>query len=130
MLIACSFHTPSQTPVLNQPETKIFDFQTSVVMKALVRVLTDKKFKINAGRTTGQSIETEWLLDGSYRSMALAEVVPLEKYRSQLKMSLLVQKKSFLGDAWQPKDEIDQTVYKDFMNEVLIECYRVLYDRR
>ena len=127
---ACVLNTPSQTPVLNRPETKIFDVQSSVVMKALVRVLTDKRFKVNAERTNQQSLETEWLQDGSYRSMVLAEVLPLEKYRSQLKVTLLLQKKPFLQESWQPMDKIDKTVYKDFMNDVLIESYRVLYDRR
>lgn len=98
-------------------------------MKALVRVLTDKKFKVNAERTSGQSLETEWLQDGSYRSMVLAEVFPLEKYRSRLKITLLLQKKTFLQESWQPMDKIDKTIYKDFMNDVLIESYRVLYDR-
>ena len=127
---ACGLNTPSQTPVLNRPETKVIDVQSSVVMKALVRVLTEKKFSINAGRTNGRNLETEWLQDGSYRSMVLAEVLPLDKYRSQLKVNLLLQKKAFLREAWQPLDRIDKTVYKDFMNDVLIECYRVLYDRR
>jgi len=126
---ACTFHAPSETPVLNQAETKIFDFQSAVVMQALVRVLTEKKFKVNADRTGRQSLETEWLQDGSYRSMVQAEVLPLEKYRSQLTITLLLQKKAFLQESWQPQDKIDKTVYNDFMNDVLIESYRVLYDR-
>lgn len=130
LFTACVLHSPTQTPVLNQPETKIIDAQSSVVMKALVRVLTAKKFKVNAERTNQQSLETEWLQDGSYRSMVLAEVLPLGKYRSQLKVNLLLQKKAFLQETWQPMDKIDKTVYKDFMNDVLIESYRVLYDRR
>lgn len=130
LLSACVLNTPSQTPVLNQPETKIFDVQSSVVMKALVRVLTDKKFSVNAERTNQHSLETEWLQDGAYRSMVLAEVLPLEKFRSLLKVTLLLQKKPFLQESWQPMDKIDKTVYKDFMNDVLIESYRVLYDRR
>ena len=108
----------------------MIDVQSSVVMKALVRVLADKNFKVNAARTNQQSLETEWLQDGSYRSMVQAEVLPLEKYRSQLKVTLLLQKKAFLKESWQPVDKIDKTVYKEFMNDVLIESYRVLYDRR
>jgi len=127
---ACALNTPSQTPVLNQPETKIMDFQSSVVMKALVQVLTEKKFVINPGRSHGQSLETEWLQDGSYRSMVLAEIQSLDKYRSRLKVRLLLQKKAFLKETWQPLDKVDKTIYKDFMNDVLIESYRVLYDRR
>lgn len=130
LFTACALNTPSQTPVINRPETKVIDVQSSVVMKALVRVLAEKKFSINAGRTNGRSLETEWLQDGPYRSMVLAEVLPLDKYRSQLKVTLLLQKKRFLQETWQPLDRIDKTVYKDFMNDVLIECYRVLYDRR
>lgn len=127
---ACTLNLPSQTPVLNQPETQIIDFQSSIVMKALLQVLTEKRFSINAGKTHGLSLETEWLQDGSYRSMVLAEVQPLDKFRSRLKVNLLLQKKGFLRETWQPVDKIDKTVYKDFMNDVLIESYRVIYDRR
>ena len=130
LFTACVLNTPSQTPVSNRPDTKIFDFQSAVVMKSLVRVLTDKKFTVNAERTNQQSLETEWLEEGPYRSMVQAEVLPLEKYRSQLTVTLLLQKKAFLQESWQSTDKIDKTVYKDFMNDVLIECYRVLYDRR
>jgi len=130
LFTACAQNTPSQTPALNQPESQIIDIQSSVVMKALLRVLADKKFKVNAERTNKQSLETEWLQEGSYRSMVQAEVLPLEKYRSQLKMNLLFQKKPFLQKTWQPVDKIDKTVCDEFMNKVLIESYRVLYDGR
>ena len=127
---ACVLNTPSQTPDLNRFETKIFDFPSSVVMKALLRLLSDKKFKVNAERSNGQSLQTEWLQDGSYRSMVRAEVSTLGKYLSQLKVNLQLQKKTFLQETWQPQDKIDKTVYNDFMNDMLIESYRVLYDRR
>lgn len=129
-LNACASNAPSRTPVLSQPETQIIDFQSSVVMKALLQVLTEKRFSINAGKTHGLSLETDWLQDGSYRSMVLAEVQPLDKFRSRLKVNLLLQKKGFLSETWQPVDKIDKTVYKSFMNDVLIESYRVIYDRR
>jgi hypothetical protein len=127
---ACVFNAPTQSSVLNRPETKIIDVQSSIVMKALLRVLNAKKFTVNADRTNGQRLETEWLQDGSYRSMVLAEVLPLGKYRSQLKVNLLLQKKAFLQESWQPTDKIDKTVYSDFMNDVVMESYRVLYDGR
>jgi hypothetical protein len=132
LFAACVPNTPSQTPDLNRFETKIFDFPSSVVMKALLRVLSDKKFKVNAERSNGhgQSLQTEWLQDGSYRSMVRAEVSTLGKYLSQLKVNLQLQKKPFLQESWESIDKIDRTVYNDFMNDVLIESYRVLYDRR
>jgi len=129
LIAACALNTPSQSPVSNRPETKIIDARPSVVMKALVRVLAVKKFKVNPERTNQQNLETEWLQDGSYRSMVQAEVLPLGNHRSQLKVTLLLQKKAFFQENWQPTDQIDKTVYSEFMNDVLIESYRVLYDR-
>ncbi|MEW6673582.1 MAG: hypothetical protein AB1427_17955 [Thermodesulfobacteriota bacterium] len=130
LFIACAFHTPAETPVLNRPETTIIDAQSSVVMKALLKVLADKKFIINAGRSDGQTIETEWLQDGPYKSLVQAEVTPIAKYRSRLKVTLLLQKKAFMKETWEPTDKIDKTVYMDFINDVLIESYRVMYDAR
>lgn len=127
---ACALDTPNQSPVLNRPETKVFNTPSSVLMKALERVLAEKNFKINTARTSRQHIETDWLQDGSYRSMVLADVSALDKYRSQLSLQLVVQKKAFFQEVWQPLDEIDKTVYANFLNDVLIESYRVLYDHR
>lgn len=130
LLGACVLHTPSRAPVLHRPETKLFDFQSSVVLSALQQVFADKNFTVNARRSNRQCLETEWLQDGSYRSMVIATVSELGKYRSRLTLHLLIQKKSFLQKSWQPVDEIDKTVYDDLMNNVLMESYRVLYDRR
>lgn len=130
LLSACAFNPPAESPLLNRPETSIIDVRSSVLMKALVRVLSEKKFVINTERSSGQNLETEWLQDGSYRSMVQAEVLPIDRYRSQLKVNLLLQKKTFLRESWQPMDKIDRTVFSKFINDVVIESYRVLYDGR
>jgi len=127
---ACVYHSPSLSAVPNEPESKVFEAQASVVMKALARVLNEKKFKVKAATADDRRLETEWLQDGSYRSRVLAEILPLDKYRSELTVYLTIEKRPFLRDAWEPLDKIDKTVYRDFMNDVLIECYRVMYDRR
>ncbi len=130
LFFSCSFQAPTQSLTANQPQKDIIDVQPPVVKKALLQVLDKKNFKINTARTDQQNFETEWLEDGQYRSMVQAEILPVSKYRTQVILNLLVEKKGLLQKTWQPENEIEKTVYSDLMHEIVMESYRILYDKR
>lgn len=130
LLLSCSFQAPTQSLTANQPQKDIIDVQPAVVTKALLQVLDKKNFKINTERTDQRNFETEWLEDGQYRSMVQAEILPVSKYRTQLILNLLVEKRSFLQKNWQPENDIEKTVYSNLIHEIVMESYRALYDKR
>ena len=121
--------TNRQEMVKNRPQKKVFRLKPNVVREAVERVLEDKKFILDSGQSNELRIQTEWLEDGGYRSMAVVDLKPLSKGQTQLKVHLLLEKKLLLRDEWEPMDEIGQDTYRLMLSDIEMECYRVLYDR-
>ena len=128
LLVCCAPLSDTPVAVVNRPETRILDLNSSIAMKALKRVLNKKNYTLNSGRTDPRQVETEWLQDGLYRSMVKAEVSPLAKGRCELTFHLILQKKTVWKKSWQPVKEIEAEVYDRFADDVLMEGYRLLYD--
>jgi hypothetical protein len=127
LLANCGPTSVLREPVPNKPETRVFDLKPSIVIKGVERVLKNKRFTLKAGRPDSRQLQTEWLRDGSYRSMVYVEVKPAGKGHSELTVHLILQKKKALKESWQPVDEIGRHIYDNFMDDVQIESYRVLY---
>jgi hypothetical protein len=62
--------------------------------------------------------------------MVQARVKPRGKNHSELTLQIHLQEKSMWKDSWQSLDKIGNRVYLDFFDDVRIEAYRALYDRR
>jgi hypothetical protein len=115
--------------VKNRPQKKVFKLKSNVVKEAVERVLEEKKFVLDSEQSNELRIQTEWLEDGGYRSMAVVDFKPLSKGQTQLKVHLLLEKKLLLRDEWEPMDEIGEDTYRLMLSDIEMECYRVLYDR-
>ena len=131
VLLACCTKPMShrQEMVRNRPEKKVYKAKPEVVREAVVRVLEKKKFYLDPGQSTPLHVETEWLEDGGYRSMAVVDIKPLSKSRTELKLQMLLEKKLVFQDKWKPMDEIGADTYKMILGDIEMECYRVLYER-
>ena len=121
--------THRQEMVKNRPQKKVFKLKSDVVKEAVERVLEEKKFILDSEQSNELHVQTEWLEDGGYRSMAVVEIKPLSKGQTQLKVHLLLEKKLAFRDEWDPMDEIGEDTYRLLLSEIELECYRVLYDR-
>ena len=127
-LTNCAANNPTRTNTGSRPETRAYDMKSSVVMKAVKQVLEKKQYTLNPERTNRQHLETEWAQTSSYRNMVKADVKSLAKNRTELAVQLILEKKNLWRESWQPADEIRKDVYDSFMDDVLMECYRVLYE--
>lgn len=121
--------THRQEMVKNRPQKKVFKLKPDVVKEAVERVLEDKKFTLDSNQSNELRIQTEWLEDGGYRSMAVIVIKPLDRGQTQLKVHLQLEKKLTFRDEWEPMDEIGEDTYKMMLSDIELECYRVLYDR-
>jgi len=121
--------THRQEMVANRPQKKVFRLKLDVVKEAVERVLEDKKFTLDSRQSNELRIQTEWLEDGGYRSMAVIVIKPLDRGQTQLKVHLQLEKKLSFRDKWEPMDEIGEDTYKMMLSDIEMECYRVLYDR-
>jgi hypothetical protein len=121
--------THRQEMVANRPQKKVFRIKPDVVKEAVERVLEKKKFILDTRQSNELRIQTEWLEDGGYRSMAVADIKPLSKTQTELRLYLQLEKKLTFRDEWEPMDEIGEDTYKIMLSDIEMECYRVLYDR-
>ena len=121
--------THRQEMVKNRPQKKVFKLKPDVVKEAVERVLEDKKFTLDNRQSDELRIQTEWLEDGGYRSMAVIDIKPLDRGQTQLKVHLQLEKKLTFRDEWEPMDEIGEDTYRIMLSDIEMECYRVLYDR-
>ncbi|MFP3871040.1 MAG: hypothetical protein ACLFVT_09215 [Syntrophobacteria bacterium] len=114
--------------VPNRPVTRTFDTRLEVLRKAVASVLAKEHFILDPEKTTAFHLQTDWLQDGRYRSMAKADLQELGRNQSKLTLELIVQKKALWGESWQEVDDIGRWAYEDLMEAVVMEVYRVLYD--
>ena len=121
--------THRQEMVANRSQKKVFRHKSDVVREAVERVLEKKKFYLDTRQSNELHIQTEWLEDGGYRSMAVVDIKPLRKSQTELKLQLYLEKKLTFRDKWEPMDEIGEDTYKIMLSDIEMECYRVLYDR-
>lgn len=126
--VSCAPYGTVRLPVENKPVSRILEMKAAIVIKAVAHVLAEKKFVLNPEKTNLHYFQTEWVQDGAYRSMVSGEVTPINKGSSKLSLHIVLQKKKLWQEAWQPVEKIDPVVYDKFMNDVLIESYRVLYN--
>ncbi|MEJ2234314.1 MAG: hypothetical protein P8X67_10335 [Syntrophobacterales bacterium] len=121
--------THRQEMVANRPQKKVFRVKPDVVREAVERVLEKKKFTLDARQSNEVHIQTEWLEEGGYRSMAVADIKPLSKVQTELRLHIQLEEKLAFRDKWEPLDEIGEDTYKIMLSDIEMECYRVLYDR-
>lgn len=121
--------THRQEMVANRPQKKVFRLKPDVVREAVERVLEKKKFTLDTRQGNELHIQTEWLEDGGYRSMVVADIKQLARSKTELKLQMFLEKKLVFHDKWKPMDEIGEDTYKIMLSDIELECYRVLYDR-
>jgi hypothetical protein len=121
--------THRQEMVANRPQKKVFRVKLDVVKEAVERVLEKKNFYLDTKQSNELHIQTEWLEESGYRSMAVVDIKPLSRGQTEIKLHLQLEKKLTFRDKWEPMDEIGQDTYKIMLSDIEMECYRVLYDR-
>lgn len=118
-----------QEMIPNRPETKVFKMKPDVLREALERYMDKNKFYVDTERSSPLHVQTEWLEDGGYRTMLVADMKPLSKSKTELKLEMFLEEKTMLQDKWNPTDEIGADTYRRMLGDIEMECYRVLYDR-
>ena len=117
-----------QEMVPNRPETKVFKFKSDVLREALERYMAKNKFYVDTERSSPLHVQTEWLEDGGYRTMLVADMKTLSKSQTELKLQMFLEQKSMFQDQWKPTDEIGADTYRRMLGDIEMECFRVLYN--
>ena len=115
--------------VPNRPETKVFKMKPDVLREAVERYMAKNKFSVDTEKSSPLHVQTKWLEDDSYRTMLVADMKPLSKNKTELRLQMFLEEKPMLQDKWKPTDEIGADTYRRMLGDIEMECYRVLYDR-
>jgi hypothetical protein len=130
LLANCTKPTSQQSGmVTNRPETKVFKLKLDVLREALERYMAKNKFSVDTEKSGPLHVQTKWLEDGSHRTMLVADMKPLSKTKTEVKLQMFLEEKPMLRDKWKPTDEIGEDTYRRMLGDIEMECYRVLYDR-
>ena len=106
VMAGCATQDPLARPVANKPESRMYRIKSSVVVKAVKKVLHNKKFSLDTERSNAQHFETEWLQERSFRSKIEADIRPLSKNSCELTMQIFLEKKTTWQKTWQAVDKI------------------------
>ena len=115
--------------VANRPERTTFKVKPDVLREAVERALAKKNFTVDTKQSNHLHVQSQWLEDGGYRSMAIADINPESSSRSQLTLQIYLEKKALFSDEWKPLDTIGEDTYRVLLSDIEMECYRVLYER-
>lgn len=118
-----------QEMVPNRPETKVYKIKADVLREALDVYAEKNKFQVDTERSSPLHLQTEWLEDGRYRTMLVADIKPLSRNKTELKLQMFLEEKPMFQDKWKPIDEIGVDTYRRMLGDIELECYRVLYHR-
>ena len=110
--------THRQEMVANRPQKKVFRLKPDVVREAVERVLEKKKFTLDTRQGNELHIQTEWLEDVGYRSMVVADIKPLSRNKTELKLQMFLEQKLVFRDKWKPMDEIGEDTYKIMLSDI------------
>ncbi len=130
LLAGCSSPlSQGRETVPNRPETKVFKMKSEVLREALERYMDKNKFEVDTEKSGPLHVQTKWLEDGRYRTMLVADMKPLSKSKTELRLQMFLEERPMLQDKWKSTDEIGEDTYRRMLGDIEMECYRVLYNR-
>jgi hypothetical protein len=128
LLLQCMPLSETGETVPNYPATMSFGVKETVLRKAVERALVKKNYVLDREQSTPHQVRTKWLQEGSYRTMAVADLRALKKSESELTLRVLLEKQGFFSETWKPVDEIGSDTYNRLMDDISLEADRVLYE--
>ncbi|MBW2072251.1 MAG: hypothetical protein JRI89_13485 [Deltaproteobacteria bacterium] len=125
----CTTPTGGLEGVPNKPASQVIDAPEPIVRQAVERVLQKKNFVLQPATDSPQQLQTDWLVDGRYRSKVIANFKSLAAgNKTSLTMQVFVQKKGLWEEEWKPQQKIRDRAYENLMADVVMETYRVIYE--
>ena len=113
---------PDTSPRIDKA-SHIFDADRGIVLRAIKSVLRDRDFG-NALETDGGSLETDYLVQGNWRTRVVAQAKQIQRKKTEVTLSVISEKKS--SSRWVPQSLMGKEQYETFFNEIEIQIYREL----
>jgi len=112
--------------VLPEPEkaTQVFDANEKVILKAITRVLKDRGFGEARVEADQGRLETDYVVQGNWRTKVVATVKKTSRRESEVTLSLITEQKSSASSPWQSKNLAGREQYERLFQEIEMQIYR------
>lgn len=98
-----------------------------MIFRALSRVLKDRGFGEPRVEADKGRLETDYLVQGGWRSKAVATIKKISRKEREVTFSIITEQKDSSPSGWKPKKLMGQGQYETFFNELEMQIYREWY---
>ncbi len=103
---------------------KIFEADDRIILKAITRVLKDRGWGEPREGVEPGRIETDYVVQGSWRTRVEATVKKISRREREVRLSLITEQKSFFDSQWRPKSLMGKEQYDQLFREIEMQIYR------
>ena len=119
-------HGPEGLPE-SEGTSYIFEADEKVIFRALSRVLKDRGFGEPRIDPDKGRLETDYLVQGGWRTKAVATVKKIGRKEREVTVSILTEQKDSSPSGWKAKRLMGQGQYETLFNELEMQIYREWY---
>ncbi len=123
--VAC-WHAPQVAP---EPKgtSYIFEAEEKLIFRALSRVLKDRGFGESRLNTEQGRLETDYLVQGEWRTKAVATVKKISRKEREVTLAIVTEQRDSSPSGWKAKNLMGREQYEAFFNELEMQIYREWY---
>jgi hypothetical protein len=103
---------------------KVLEFNERILLKAITTVLKERGFEDPKVDTDQGKVETDYFVEGDFRTMVKAAVKKISRKESEVSLSVMTEQRSPAG--WKEKKIMDKDQYNKFFDEIELQAYREL----
>lgn len=104
-------------------ESRVYEAPKEITLKALEKILKERGYEPKKDESDEMVLESDFTVDGDVRSKAKAIVTSVSKRKTEVKLKLQVEKRSFWKKEWEPI-KINISTYEEVFDEIEIQIYR------
>ncbi len=104
-------------------ESRIYEAPRKITLRALKKILKERGYELRKDESKEGVLESDFTVDAPVRSKAKVIVTPLSRRKTEVKLKLHVEKRSFWSKQWKPM-KINVSVYEDVFDAVEMQIYR------
>jgi hypothetical protein len=105
----------------------VFEADEKLIFKALSRILKDRGFGESRIDSDKGRLETDYLVQGEWRTKAVATVRKIGRKEREVKLSIITEQKDSGPSGWKAKKLMGREQYEMFFNELEMQIYREWY---
>ena len=123
LLPAACLHAPEVSPE-SKGASYIFEADEKIIFRALSQILKDRGFGGSRIDSENERLETDYLLQGEWRTKAVATVKKIGRREREVTVSIITEQKDSGPSGWKAKKLMGQEQYEAFFRELEMQIYR------